>query len=181
MLKTITERIQSKADVESPALRVLMLLATSTAAFAQAKSVPPESGGGAYYEFLMALHLESQGDTAGAAAAYQRAERLDPQSAEIPAALAELYARMNRPADAIAAGERAIKAGPSNPEANWITARVVECTFILVGILSVLGIITLTQQVAGANEGTVAYTLAGIKDWTFLLGPGWGRWGRATD
>src|SRR3954454_23663532 len=56
---------------------------------------------------------------------------------------------------------------------GYVTARVIECTFILVGILSVLGIITLTQQVAGANEGTVAYTLAGIKDWTFLLGPGW--------
>ena len=27
---------------------------------------------------------------------------------------------MNRPADAIAAGERAVKANPSNPEANWI-------------------------------------------------------------
>ena len=43
-----------------------------------------------------------------------------PASAEIPAALAELYARLNRPADAIAAGERAVKANPSNPEANWI-------------------------------------------------------------
>ncbi|MGB0094717.1 MAG: DUF4386 family protein, partial [Solirubrobacteraceae bacterium] len=29
------------------------------------------------------------------------------------------------------------------------------------------------NQVAGAAEGTVAYTLAAIKDWTFLLGPGW--------
>src|SRR3954465_13674223 len=56
---------------------------------------------------------------------------------------------------------------------GYVTARVVECTFILVGILAMLGIITLAQQVAGANEGTVAYTLAGIKDWTFLLGPGW--------
>ena len=27
--------------------------------------------------------------------------------------------------------------------------------------------------VAGPSEGTVAYTLAAIKDWTFLLGPGW--------
>ncbi|MEA2169340.1 MAG: hypothetical protein QOF76_2640, partial [Solirubrobacteraceae bacterium] len=56
---------------------------------------------------------------------------------------------------------------------GFVTARVIECTFILVGILSVLGIITLRNQVAGASEGTVAYTLAGIKDWTFLLGPGW--------
>jgi hypothetical protein len=56
---------------------------------------------------------------------------------------------------------------------GYVTARLVECTFILVGILSVLGIITLRNQVAGPSEGTVAYTLAGIKDWTFLLGPGW--------
>ena len=56
---------------------------------------------------------------------------------------------------------------------GYVTARVFECTFILVGILAMLGIITLTQQAAGANEGTVAYTLAAIKDWTFLLGPGW--------
>src|ERR687886_2273633 len=56
---------------------------------------------------------------------------------------------------------------------GYVTARLFECTFILVGILSVLGIITLrNQEVAGA-EGTLAYTLAAIKDWTFLLGPGW--------
>src|SRR5690348_5931708 len=36
-----------------------------------------------------------------------------------------------------------------------------------------LGIVTWHQQVAGSAEGTVAYTLAAIKDWTFLLGPGW--------
>jgi hypothetical protein len=56
---------------------------------------------------------------------------------------------------------------------GYVTARLVECTFILVGIVSVLGIITLRNQAAGASEGTVAYTLAAIKDWTFLLGPGW--------
>ena len=56
---------------------------------------------------------------------------------------------------------------------GYVTARIVECAFILVGIVSVLGIITLRNQVAGASEGTVAYTLAAIKDWTFLLGPGW--------
>ena len=36
-----------------------------------------------------------------------------------------------------------------------------------------LGIASLQQETAGAAEGTVAYTLAAIKDWTFLLGPGW--------
>jgi hypothetical protein len=56
---------------------------------------------------------------------------------------------------------------------GYVTARLFECTFILVGIVSVLGIVTLRNQVAGPSEGTVAFTLAAIKDWTFLLGPGW--------
>jgi hypothetical protein len=56
---------------------------------------------------------------------------------------------------------------------GYVAARIFECTFILVGVVSVLGVITLRNQVAGASEGTVAYTLAAIKDWTFLLGPGW--------
>jgi Domain of unknown function (DUF4386) len=56
---------------------------------------------------------------------------------------------------------------------GYVTARLFECTFILVGIVAVLGIVTLQQDVAGAAEGTLAYTLAAIKDWTFLLGPGW--------
>jgi len=56
---------------------------------------------------------------------------------------------------------------------GYVTARLFECMFILVGIVCMLGIITLRNQVAGPAEGTVAYTLAAIKDWTFLLGPGW--------
>ena len=61
----------------------------------------------------------------------------------------------------------------------YVTARLFECTFILVGIVAMVGIVTLHQQTAGATEGTIAYTLAAIKDWTFLLGPGrvvgWGN------
>ncbi|WP_228430594.1 DUF4386 domain-containing protein [Baekduia soli] len=56
---------------------------------------------------------------------------------------------------------------------GYVTARLFESTFILVGIVAMVAIVTLRQQVAGADEGTLAYTLAGIKDWTFLLGPGW--------
>jgi hypothetical protein len=56
---------------------------------------------------------------------------------------------------------------------GYVTARLFECMFILVGIVAMVAIVTLRQQVAGAAEGTVAYTLAAIKDWTFLLGPGW--------
>ena len=97
-----------------------LVVGASSSWSAQRLTAPPDDPGGAYYEFILGLHLESQGDATGATAAYQRAEKLDPQSAEIPAALAELYARMNRPTEAIAAGERAVKANPSNPEANWI-------------------------------------------------------------
>jgi hypothetical protein len=56
---------------------------------------------------------------------------------------------------------------------GYVTARLFECTFILVGIVAMLGMVTLQKEAAGANEGTLAYTLAALKDWTFLLGPGW--------
>jgi Domain of unknown function (DUF4386) len=56
---------------------------------------------------------------------------------------------------------------------GYVAARLVECIFIAIGIVAVLGVVTLQQGAAGAAEGTVAYTLAAIKDWTFLLGPGW--------
>jgi len=56
---------------------------------------------------------------------------------------------------------------------GYVTARLFECTFILVGIVAMLGLVTLRNEAAGANEGAIAYTLAAIKDWTFLLGPGW--------
>ena len=56
---------------------------------------------------------------------------------------------------------------------GYVTARIFECTFILVGIVAMIAVVTLRQQVAGTAEGTVAYTLAAIKDWTFILGPGW--------
>ena len=59
-----------------------------------------------------------------------------------------------------------------------MTARVIECTFILAGILCVLGIITLRNQVAGAAEGTVAYTLAAIRTGRSCSAPaGWSAGG----
>jgi hypothetical protein len=55
---------------------------------------------------------------------------------------------------------------------GYVTARIIECVFILVGILAVLSIVTLAQENAGGDEGAIAYTLAALKDWTFILGPG---------
>jgi hypothetical protein len=56
---------------------------------------------------------------------------------------------------------------------GYVTARIVECAFILVGVLAVLSIVSLSEESAGGEEGAIAYTLAELKDWTFLLGPGW--------
>jgi hypothetical protein len=56
---------------------------------------------------------------------------------------------------------------------GYVTARIIECTFIAIGIVMVLGIVSLQQQEPpGPDAGTVAYALAALKDWTFLLGPG---------
>ena len=60
---------------------------------------------------------------------------------------------------------------------GYVTARVMECTFIAAGVLFVLGIVSLRQDDPGA--ASLAVSLAAIKDWTFLLGPGfivgWGN------
>ena len=60
---------------------------------------------------------------------------------------------------------------------GYVTARLVECTFIAAGIFFVLGIVSLRQDSPDAAD--LAVSLAAIKDWTFLLGPGfivgWGN------
>ncbi len=56
---------------------------------------------------------------------------------------------------------------------GYVTARLVESGFIAIGLVSVLGVVSLQQQDAtGAGAGTLGVALAAIKDWTFLLGPG---------
>lgn len=61
---------------------------------------------------------------------------------------------------------------------GYVTARVVECAFIAVGLLSLLTVVTLRQDLAGtagADAGSlvaVGQSLVALHDWTFLLGPG---------
>jgi hypothetical protein len=59
---------------------------------------------------------------------------------------------------------------------GYVTARVVECVFIAVGLLSLLTIVTLRQEAtAGADAAslvTAGKSLVALHDWTFLLGPG---------
>jgi hypothetical protein len=58
---------------------------------------------------------------------------------------------------------------------SYVAARIMECTFILVGILTMLTVVTLQENPSSgtsATLGSIAYALAAMKDWTFLLGPG---------
>jgi Domain of unknown function (DUF4386) len=58
---------------------------------------------------------------------------------------------------------------------GFVTARLVECGFIAVGIVSVLAIMTLRQDPGGASDSTLVplgQSLVAVHDATFLLGPG---------
>jgi hypothetical protein len=58
---------------------------------------------------------------------------------------------------------------------GYVTARVVECVFIAVGLLSLLTVVTLQQAAAGADAGSlvaVGQSLVALHGWTFVLGPG---------
>jgi hypothetical protein len=58
----------------------------------------------------------------------------------------------------------------------YVAARLVECTFILIGLLSLLAIVTLRRGGAdSADAGAlvlIGKALHSVHDWTFLLGPG---------
>jgi hypothetical protein len=61
---------------------------------------------------------------------------------------------------------------------GYVTARVVECTFILVGLMSVISLVSVSDALAGATgaEATAltaqGSSLAATYDWAFLFGPG---------
>src|SRR3954463_12666850 len=58
---------------------------------------------------------------------------------------------------------------------GYVTARLTECGFIAVGIVSVLAYMTLRQDPAGISDGTLVglgQSLVAVHDATFLLGPG---------
>lgn len=60
---------------------------------------------------------------------------------------------------------------------GYVAVRIVETTIIVAGIVSIMAVVTLRHDLAGtgANAGTLsiaARSLVAVKDWTFLLGPG---------
>jgi hypothetical protein len=60
---------------------------------------------------------------------------------------------------------------------SYVASRVVESVIIVVGLISLLSVLTLREDFAGAGADAGSLTVAGetlvaIHDWTFLLGPG---------
>jgi Domain of unknown function (DUF4386) len=60
---------------------------------------------------------------------------------------------------------------------GYVASRVVESTVIAVGLISLLSVVTLREEFAGAGADAGSLTVAGeslvaVHDWTFLLGPG---------
>ena len=60
---------------------------------------------------------------------------------------------------------------------SYVASRVVESIIIVVGLISLLSVVTLREDFAGAGTDAGSLTVAGeslvaIHDWTFLLGPG---------
>lgn len=58
----------------------------------------------------------------------------------------------------------------------FVVARIIECVFIIVGMLAVLTIVGLRRDAAAGGAGGDVTEIAGalvvLHDWTFLLGPG---------
>jgi hypothetical protein len=53
---------------------------------------------------------------------------------------------------------------------GYVAARIIECVFIAGGIIFVLGVVSLRKDSPDAAD--LAVSLAALKDWTFLFGPG---------
>jgi tetratricopeptide (TPR) repeat protein len=105
------------------AVFVSLLLPAWSDARQAAPTATPLSGQ-AYYEFMLARHLENQGDESGALEALKRAQAADPKSAEIKAELAGLYARQNKAEEAVGVAEQALKIDPESIEAHRILGLV---------------------------------------------------------
>jgi hypothetical protein len=59
---------------------------------------------------------------------------------------------------------------------GFVTSRMVEAAVIMTGVVSLLAIVTMRQDLAGtadpASLATTGQALVAVRDWTFLFGPG---------
>jgi tetratricopeptide (TPR) repeat protein len=101
---------------------IVVLLAHAPAATQQSTAPPIDATPG--YFFLLGRHLEGAGKIDDAIAAHRRAIELAPESAEVRAELAGLYARQDRAVEALEAAEAALQRDAANREANRILGSI---------------------------------------------------------
>ena len=95
------------------ALGAALLLTLPRVALAQAPA-------DAYYDFLIARHLEAQGDSKGAQAALEKAVAADPKSAEVRAELAAFHLRRDAADDAERVAKEALQLDDASSEAHRV-------------------------------------------------------------
>ena len=109
------------------ALSFVAVLAAGAAAPAQpaaAESPSFDDRAAAYDAFMRGRSLDRAGEVEAAVDAYRQAAELDPAASGIWAELADLYARRNRPAEAIEAGNEALDRDPDDRGAHRILGLV---------------------------------------------------------
>jgi tetratricopeptide (TPR) repeat protein len=90
----------------------------------QSQAAPKADEDGPAYYFVLGRHLEGDGKLDEAIAAHKKAIALAPDSAELRAELAGLYARNDRAAEALDTAQDALKRDPDNQEANKIAGTI---------------------------------------------------------
>ncbi|MDP9323295.1 MAG: tetratricopeptide repeat protein [Acidobacteriota bacterium] len=94
------------------------------AATVQASATASSPEAPAAYYFLLGRHLEDERKVEEAIAAHKKAIALAPESAELRAELAALFARQDRVREALETAEAALQRDPANREANRIIGTV---------------------------------------------------------
>jgi len=101
-------------------LRVAPLLLGAALTLASTSPIFGQTATDAYFDFLLARHLEAMGDTKGAQAQLEKAVAGDPQSAEVRAELAAFHLRRDAADAAERIGKEALVLDDANSEAHRV-------------------------------------------------------------
>lgn len=109
-----------------PAISLVLLCGISAAAAQGAPqgAASTSADAPAAYYFMLGRHLEDADKIDDAIAAHRKAIELEPQSAELRAELAALYARQDRAREALETAEAALQRDPANREANRVLGSI---------------------------------------------------------
>jgi tetratricopeptide (TPR) repeat protein len=110
--------------MQSVLLAFFLLVGSTAQSQPQPPVAPSTADGNAAYYFLLGRRLESLGKVDEAVAAHKRAIELEPDSAELRAELAGLYARQDRAVESLEMAEAALKRDEHNVEANRILGSI---------------------------------------------------------